>query len=420
MPTLSHDEARNAFEIAERAKARALLDLLQLGGVPEQESSFPMSAEEGRIITRREEAQPCTLEQIQQNLPEGTALLEYYVSDTLLLGFVVTRHHLEAPIFMVRKKSSDEIAEILRETERLYTGISQVWETGKCKGRPKVTDVNLLCQQSQTLYRKLVKPTESAWRDGTAQRLIIVPHGTLHCLPFCALFDGEKFLVEQIPLSQSPSASALYYLYRRRPQKPLFDESYLGLANPTINPPWRDVYGSIPKCEDVVKEVAQFFNDNQVKLLIGIAATRKNLLDNCSRYTFVDLECHGDYDAYDPFAAAVVLRGEDGEPSRLTLLEIMKEVRFHPDLQLLTLAICYGAEAEMTAGDDPLGLIRAFFAVGARSILACRWKVPDEESTKILLKTFYERLIEKGRIILAKDKALQQAQIDLIERGRGG
>ena len=57
------------------------------------------------------------------------------------------------------------------------------------------------------------KPILSELHDSLAahQRLIIVPHGPLHYLPFHALHDREAYLLEKHEISYLPGASLLRY-----------------------------------------------------------------------------------------------------------------------------------------------------------------------------------------------------------------
>jgi tetratricopeptide (TPR) repeat protein len=62
------------------------------------------------------------------------------------------------------------------------------------------------------LHRELIQPISEQIKG---QRLIIVPHGPLHYLPFHALFDGSRYLLEDHVISYAGSASQ-YYLSSRK------------------------------------------------------------------------------------------------------------------------------------------------------------------------------------------------------------
>ena len=55
--------------------------------------------------------------------------------------------------------------------------------------------------------------------EAAPRSLVIVPHGILHQLPFHALFDGQRYLLEAFEISYAPSATtyALCAEKRNRP-----------------------------------------------------------------------------------------------------------------------------------------------------------------------------------------------------------
>ena len=68
--------------------------------------------------------------------------------------------------------------------------------------------------------------------------------------------------------------------------------------------------------------------------------------------------------------------------------------------RLVTLSACEtalgkGYFTEMPAGDEFVGLTRAFLSAGGHSVLASLWTVNDE-STRALMTRFYKHLHEKG------------------------
>jgi CHAT domain-containing protein len=67
-----------------------------------------------------------------------------------------------------------------------------------------------LMTQARALSRRLLGP---ALESLAGRRLLIVPHGVLHYLPFAALRTaGDHWLIEEYPLNTLPSASVLRFL----------------------------------------------------------------------------------------------------------------------------------------------------------------------------------------------------------------
>ena len=65
------------------------------------------------------------------------------------------------------------------------------------------------------LYTILVAPIRDRLQ---ADHLVIVPHDLLHYLPFHALFDGARFLIDEFTISYAPSASVYRLCCAKRPR----------------------------------------------------------------------------------------------------------------------------------------------------------------------------------------------------------
>ena len=77
------------------------------------------------------------------------------------------------------------------------------------------------------------------------------------------------------------------------------------------------------------------------------------------------------------------------------------------------------ARGETRLSDERLDLTRAFLIAGAASVLATRWKVPDEPATRRFLLDFYRAYRQggPGSQGLRKDQALAEACRRSRERG---
>src|SRR5206468_9876309 len=64
------------------------------------------------------------------------------------------------------------------------------------------------------MYDALVGPIAPWLAD--YERLVIVPHGPLHRIPFAALHDGQGYLIERFEVVLAPSASSLTFCLRPR------------------------------------------------------------------------------------------------------------------------------------------------------------------------------------------------------------
>src|SRR5262249_21493049 len=81
--------------------------------------------------------------------------------------------------------------------------------------------------------------------------------------------------------------------------------------------------------------------------------------------------------------------------------------------ELVVLSACSSALADVMAGQGMAGLLHAFHAAGARSVVAALWEIPDEE-TGALVTAFYEAL----RTGASRASALREAQLSMRRLGK--
>src|SRR6185503_20552385 len=73
----------------------------------------------------------------------------------------------------------------------------------------------------EELYGLLIAPLRKQLQ---AEHLVIVPHSFLHYLPFHALTDGERYLIDDFTISYAPSAS-IFALCQQKPVEVSNEES---------------------------------------------------------------------------------------------------------------------------------------------------------------------------------------------------
>ena len=102
-----------------------------------------------------------------------------------------------------------------------------------------------------------------------AAHLVVVPHDVLHFLPFHALFDGERYLIDEFTISYAPSAS-VYRLCRTKPARSSGGALIMGVPD-----------ASTPFIADEVRAVASVLPNPQV--FLGAEATARSIADATAR-----------------------------------------------------------------------------------------------------------------------------------------
>jgi CHAT domain-containing protein len=217
-------------------------------------------------------------------------------------------------------------------------------------------------------------------------RLIIVPYGVGHILPFHALtWDGQP-LIATHTISYLPSASLLYYL--ELDSKRAMPDKVLAVGNPASHsyepPPGGRVLtlAALPWAAKEAAYVATLFA--QSKLLIGADATEQRVRHWMADYPVLHFAAHGYLSEEAPLLSSIVLAGGEA----LSVYELMG---MSLDADLVVLSACQTALGQVTSGDEVLGLTRGLLGAGARKVVVSLWPV-DDLSTSLFMGHFYKQL----------------------------
>jgi CHAT domain-containing protein len=315
---------------------------------------------------------------LQRDLGADTALVEYTTIDDELLAFIVTEKSVE----VVRNLGSEATA--AAELGRLRFQIDTL-RHGSGGVRRHLPDLTRRVQRHlQSLYDLLLRPIEA--RIGQ-RRLAIVPHRTLHYLPFQALHDGSGYLLERREISYAPSALVLQQCLRRDKQH-LHKALLLGVADEQT-----------PRVHDEIEALTPLFP--QAVALLDRAATVEALREQAPSADVVHLACHGQFRPDNPLFSSLQLGN-----GWLTVRDAY-DLNLH--CGLVTLSACETGVSAVAPGDELIGLARGFFAAGSPSLLISLWTVDDDATAQLMIE-FYRHLID-GESPAA---ALRHAQLHIM------
>jgi len=217
----------------------------------------------------------------------------------------------------------------------------------------------------------------------------------LHYLPFAALTDGKRYLSDDYTLFSLPSASILRFIQDKR--KPHTD-TILALGNPTIVEP-------LPNLRFAQQEAQTIAGLYDTQALVRADATESTVWSRASEAGILHLAAHGRYNRFNPLFSTLHLAGDSQHDGRLEVHEI-----YGLDLtrrtDLVVLSACQTVIGKMSAGDEIVGLNRAFLYAGTPSVIASLWSV-DDFTTTLLMEHFYTHL-QAG---MGKAEALRKAQV---------
>ncbi len=366
---------------------------------------------ERNSLTRRALKDPIGLDKLQASLRSDELILEYVLDEPN--SFCVAISEQSANLITLsagRKRIEDLVQALLAEVKSKKSGT----------------------QESQELYSLLLEPI-----SGHSQklRLVIVPDGELHLLPFDSLRDSKgRFVLYSHTVTYSPSGSALYFLRTSRTAaRPT--SAFLGIGDvaygqqvassdggdPTGGTPEKantrglyDLAGAkFPRLPGTRQEVitsSRIFGDTS-KVLLDQQATEAGFKSlPLLNFAVLHLATHGVADTRFPDRAALVL-GTDPANEEDGLLQAREISALTLNADLTTLTACDTGMGRLQGQEGIANLVRAFLLAGSKTVVASLWST-DDTFTAALMKQFYVNL-KKGQ---DKGSALRRAKIELLKK----
>ena len=354
-----------AWQLSEQSRSRALLDILR-------DRVAPVAAAEGQLATTS-----VKLADMTTALRQGETLLEFHSLDDRLLVWTITRDGLKGTSLLLSRADLDAAVDTFRQA--IFERKRNANELGTA------------------LYARLLAPAALPAGD----RLIIVPHGGMHYLPFQALRSSEGFLIERHAVSVAPSASIALQLAQR--------SAGAGMPLVAFGNPANNAREDLPGAEREVQLISRLFPDGRVFVEREASKARFGELAGAGR--ILHIAAHAEVDSLDPLQSRILLAAADGDSGFLAAREI-----YGVDLRgvsLVTLSACESGLGRIARGDEILGFTRSFLSAGAAALVVSLWPVADS-STELLMATFYDQLAKGAQAI----DAMRSAQIAVLQNRR--
>jgi CHAT domain-containing protein len=236
----------------------------------------------------------------------------------------------------------------------------------------------------QRLHTLLVEPL--GLQRHKQQRLLIVPYGALHFLPFHLLYDGSAHLIESYEVVILPAAGLSSRQGPRRAPGALI-----------LTHTWD---GRLPNTEIEARIVQRLFGG---QLCANEAANRSALQSPPTQ--ILHIAAHGHHRLDQPDLSYLQLA--DGQ---LYADDVLQQDLSY---ELVTLSACETGRAKVAADEELIGIGRGFLYAGAGALLLSLWSVSDI-STSHLMERMYSAL-QGGA---SKAAALRAAQIECLAENR--
>ncbi len=459
---VKENQPREALIFAERAKARALLDMLQQGRgrvnkamtAAEQEQERRLKSEltqlnrqlarvmqtdssrvneveaklekarldyeafrnslfaaHPELKTQRGEAPIVNAQELGELLPNtANALLEYVVTDDKTYLFAITKSVDKAGVDI-------QVYTITLGQDELAKQIESF--------RQQLATRDLGFRASAIrLYNLLLKPAASQLRGKT--NIVVAPDSSLWDLPFQALVtDANRYMIESASITYAPSLTVLREMARRRINQSTSHApaSLLAVGNPlSSNEPVRRTapglrnhnLDPLPEAGEEVKALGRLYGAARSKIYIGNQAREDLLKSEAGRASILHFTTHGTLNNVSPMYSHLTLA--EGGANDDGLLEAWELMQLDLKAELAVLSACETARGRIGAGEGMIGFSWAMFIAGVPSIVVSQWKV-ESAGTRDLMVNFHRGLISptaSAKLKRTKADALRQAALKLL------
>ena len=315
---------------------------------------------------------------------------------TVMLHYVVLRDKVRIILSTADEQrgyaTAIEEKELYRRIQRFRDALQDPLEDPRALGRE--------------LYQVLLGPLADELKRLEAHTLVFSLDAALRYLPFAALHDGERYVLQRYRVAMVTDAADLRLSVQgRRPGR----FAGLGLTDEV------DGFEPLPGVEEELKGILKASaGQGEIHLNADFTADRLKKALASKQVSLLHVASHFVFKPGDETKSFLLLGG--GVP--LTLRDLRVAGFNFQGVELLTLSAC---ETAVGGGSDANGReVEGLGALaqqrGARAVLATLWPVADE-STAVLMQNFYR--LRAAQAQMTKAEALRQAQLALLTGQHG-
>lgn len=310
-----------------------------------------------------------SLDFYQKNiLKKNQCIVEYYLSEERLYRLVISNNEIAFKEILNSK-------ELMEQVEKLLSKLHQ---------RENIDDL-----------RKAVAASLLPVFNDSTKEIIFIVDGSLSQLPFEILDYKNKYLLQNYYISYAGSLQ-LYQEQVEIHKREKVNVNWLGFA-----PDYKDNFLASNK-----KEVQKIGDLMDGKYALGAEATKQNFLNLGTQASILHLATHTALDKANPMLNKMIFYDNGKDPFELTASEIYG-LKLQSDLAVLSSCETGGGIYE---NDGIMSMSRAFAYAGVPSTVMSLWKVPDAQTSTIMIN-FYKNL-EQGQ---GKNEALANAKLQYLD-----
>lgn len=364
-------DALGAFTFFNGTRARVLLERLAEKQISDAEP-LPLVSDFRPTLAR---------------LPDDVAVLSYAVLPNEILLWKLTTKAVELRRVPIPESDLEESVAALSES---------IADPSRARDFAKI---------SSHLYKVLIAP---AGELGERTRLVIIPDRSLNFVPFAALWDsaGGRYLVQSREVTYTPSASVSSHPGESEP--PISRGArLLALGNPAFDTSAFPL-PHLPAAEREAREIASSYR--RASVLIGAAASDRSLHSLAPAFDVLHFAGHAVVRADMPRLSHLVL-APDGASAGAAFASDIASWNLRRTA-LVVLSGCSTSAGGLSATEGVSSLASAFFAAGARTVIASLWTIEDAPTADFFI-AFHRRLAQGAR----PAAALRETQLEWIGHG---
>ena len=376
--------------------------------------------------------QSILMEEIQAQIAEQTAFVEYFIGEERIFVFVVTQQHIFG-------KSITKPLNFTAMVDAFHQAIEWM-------------DEELFVETARNLYDLLLTPIEVHCQ--TKKEWLIIRDDALHLLPFDALllpskmpveeevnFEEMPYLIRYYTIAYHYSANLWQHSRKQALGKTALRDSFLGVA-PVVfhaNSPtekteavaWATHRGKtkvlrgteseeelqdLPSTALEVRQVYDSFQEKKMdgKLFLYAAASKQVFFEEVPKHKYVLIATHGfvhgEYQDLSGIYLANSPQSLQSAETKINYLLTLSEIyQLKLQADLVVLSSCSSGVGKLQKGEGMMALNRGFLYAGASNIIFTQFDIPDHTSSELVQNLF--RYILNGE---SYPRALQKAKCDGI------
>jgi CHAT domain-containing protein/tetratricopeptide (TPR) repeat protein len=326
-----------------------------------------------------------TLQQLQQKVDGETALINFFVSDTVIYLLALSKEKSLVAKVALDKPANQHLRFFLKE-------IYQHTEGKRYEGNASAS----------AIYRWLLAPAADVI-DG-CEKWVIIPDGLLYYLPVEALVNDEgdrSYIAETKTISYHYSFALLF-------QQNTHHTDDFGKGTVAFAPYTAQDEKTAATSLAVLPYSGNEVNDIAKSSFLSQNATKQRFTEIASQYSRIHLATHASSGSDSSSNWIQFYPADSSDLNNKLFLAEIYNLDLH-SAELVILSACETAGGNSSYGEGLLSLSRAFLYAGSDGIISTLWKTEDQVTAYLMRRLHYH--LAKHH---APEKALQLAKIDLL------